>query len=237
MEAEEVAVVRGNHEEAARRFCKRRGAALNVLPSPDFFVNDEITCSSHAGTHVDAPWHFGPTVEGRPAKTIDQVPLEWFYGDGVLLDFSRKKPDDPIAAPDLVKELDRIGYTLKPEDIVLLRTGAEDHFFDDPHFQDCATGLTGDAFLWLLDQGIRTLGTDAYTLEMSFEAMLRGMRNGDPAAFFPVHRNAVRKECCQAVKLCNLKEIPHPIGFKVALFPTKLEKGSAGWARAVAILL
>jgi kynurenine formamidase len=37
-------------------------------------------------------------------------------------------------------------------------------------------------------------------------------------------------------KLYNLKKLPRPFGFKVALFPVKLENCTAGWVRAVAIL-
>lgn len=35
-----------------------------------------VSMGLHSTTHLDAPWHYGPVVEGKPAKTIDQVPLE-----------------------------------------------------------------------------------------------------------------------------------------------------------------
>ena len=44
-----------------------------------------VSLSSHAGTHVDAPSHYGPAVEGR-ARTIEEVPLSWLFGPGVVLD-------------------------------------------------------------------------------------------------------------------------------------------------------
>src|SRR5688572_6963301 len=47
------------------------------------WANDTIKLSTHGTTHVDAPWHYAPTSEGRPARSIDQVPLEWCYGPGV----------------------------------------------------------------------------------------------------------------------------------------------------------
>ena len=46
-----------------------------------------VTLSTHSGTHVDAPFHYGPAVAGH-TRTIDEVPLEWCYGPGVLLDFA-----------------------------------------------------------------------------------------------------------------------------------------------------
>jgi kynurenine formamidase len=44
------------------------------------------------------------------------------------------------------------------------------------------------------------------------------------------------KEYCQIEKLANLEKIPQPFGFKVAVFPIKVEGASAGWARPVAII-
>ena len=50
-----------------------------------------FTFMSHTGTHVDAPFHYGPrSADGSPAKTIDELPLEWFHGDGVVLDLRRR---------------------------------------------------------------------------------------------------------------------------------------------------
>jgi kynurenine formamidase len=41
-----------------------------------------ITLGTHNGTHVDAPYHYNSTIQGRPAETIDELPLERFYGRG-----------------------------------------------------------------------------------------------------------------------------------------------------------
>ena len=224
------------HVEEARKFGKMYGLNLDLLPSPEFYANDFVSIPSHAGTHLDAPWHFGPVTEGKPSKTADQLPLEWCYGDGVLLDFSHKKPNDPITVVELMKELERINYDLKPGNIVLIRTGAEDHYFTDPNFCEVATGLSGDALMWLFSRGIRTMGTDSFTLDISIQIMSQKLKAGDRAAYFPVHCGSVVKESCHAEKLFNLKKLPRPYGFKVAMFPIKLENCSAGWTRAAAIL-
>jgi len=50
--------------------------------------------TTHDTSHLDAPWHYAPTSEGKPAKKIDEIPLEWCYGDGVVLDFHHKKAKD-----------------------------------------------------------------------------------------------------------------------------------------------
>ncbi len=47
---------------------------------------EEVGMDTHAGTHLDAPYHFGPTAEGKPAKRIDEIPLEWCFSDGAGYD-------------------------------------------------------------------------------------------------------------------------------------------------------
>ena len=47
---------------------------------------EEIQAITHTGTHVDAPYHYGPKSEGKPARRIDEIPLEWCLAPGVVLD-------------------------------------------------------------------------------------------------------------------------------------------------------
>ena len=47
------------------------------------------------------------------------------YGDGVVLDLTRKQPGDEITVADIEDAEGRLGgYRIKPRDIVLLRTDA-----------------------------------------------------------------------------------------------------------------
>ncbi|MBW2252617.1 MAG: cyclase family protein, partial [Deltaproteobacteria bacterium] len=50
----------------------------------EFISEETVTASVHTGTHLDAPYHFGTRCEGKEAKKIEDVPLEWCYGDGVV---------------------------------------------------------------------------------------------------------------------------------------------------------
>ena len=86
---------------------------------------EEIRAITHTGTHVDAPYHYGATSGGLPAKRIDEVPLEWCFAPGVVLDMRHKEAGEEITVEDLKAALDRITYPLKPLDIVLLQTGAD----------------------------------------------------------------------------------------------------------------
>src|SRR3954454_17187935 len=62
---------------------------------------EEIQAITHTGTHVDAPYHYGATSEGRPARTIDEVPLEWCFAPGVVLDMRHKAAGAFITVADL----------------------------------------------------------------------------------------------------------------------------------------
>ena len=53
---------------------------------------ERLALTAHAGTHVDAPWHYHPTSEGRPARTIDQLELEHFFAPGVVVDLRGHEP-------------------------------------------------------------------------------------------------------------------------------------------------
>jgi hypothetical protein len=63
------------------------GAKREDLPNGLGWAVETLTISTHSGTHLDAPYHYHPTMDrGKPSLTIDEIPLEWCFGDGVLLD-------------------------------------------------------------------------------------------------------------------------------------------------------
>src|SRR5438105_7712212 len=95
---------------------------------------EEVQALTHAGTHVDAPYHYGPTSEGRPARTIDQVPLEWCFAPGVVLDVRHKAAGEFITVADLQAALAHIHYQLRPLDIVLVHTGADKRLGSPDYF-------------------------------------------------------------------------------------------------------
>ena len=84
-----------------------------------------MTLITHAGTHVDAPYHYFPTSGGERARTIDELPLDWFVRPGVRLDLRERPWGERIEVEHLEAALAAAGHTLAPYDIVLLWTGAE----------------------------------------------------------------------------------------------------------------
>ncbi len=194
---------------------------------------EQVTLTTHSGTHVDAPAHYGPARHGE-ARTIDQVPLRWCFSDGVLLDMTHKQRGERITREDAQNELARIGYSLKPYDIVLVRTDTS-KYFKQPGYDMKHPGLTREVTEWMVDQGVRLIGIDAWGIDRPFDVMIADAKN-HVSQFWEAHLLGREKEYCQIEKLANLDLIPHPFGFTVMAFPVNIRGASAGWSRVVAMI-
>lgn len=196
---------------------------------------ERISGISHTGTHVDAPYHYGSTSEGRPARTIDEVPLQWCFAPGVVLDVRHVPAGEFITLEHLQQQLDQIGYTLRPGDIVLLRTDCDKRMGGPDYFAQ--PGLGREGVLWLVDHGVRVIGIDAYTLDRPFANMVADFqRTGDGRYIWPAHFAGYDREYCQIEKLANLEQIGRTSGFWISCLPVKIRAASAGWCRAVALV-
>jgi kynurenine formamidase len=199
------------------------------------WADDAVSLSAHSGTHVDAPWHYSPLSENKKAKIIDEMPLDWFFHDGVVLDFRDKPQGTGISIDDIQNALIKIGYTLKPWDIVLIQTGADKLWGKQEYFM-VGCGMTEESTLWLIEHGCRVMGIDAWGWDRPFNAIKEEFgRTHDKSILWTAHKAGIKKEYCHIEKLANLDTLPKPFGFKVACFPIKLAKRSAGWARVVAM--
>ena len=87
------------------------GLKAEELPDGQGWAMETVQLSTHNGTHLDAPYHYHPTMNrGERSWTIDEVPLEWCLQPAVKLDF-RHLPDGYVAtATDVEDELRRIGH-------------------------------------------------------------------------------------------------------------------------------
>lgn len=211
------------------------GATVDDLPDGEGWAIEKISASTHTGTHVDAPYHFASTMDGgKRAITIDEVPLEWFFQNGVKLDF-RHLEDGRVATPDDIDtELQRIGHTLQPLDIVVVNTAAGARYGEDDYVSK-GCGIGREATLHLLRQGVRVTGTDAWSWDAPFVYTARRYaKEHDPSIIWEGHRAGREIGYCHIEKLRNLERLP-ATGFQIACFPVKIQAASAGWTRAVAI--
>ena len=217
------------------------GVPAEAFPGGEGFAAAEmVTLSTHNGTHLDAPWHFHPTMDakaesgGAPAMTIDEVPLDWCFRPGVKLDFTALPDGHVVTAEEVDAELARIGHDLQPLDIVLVNTAAG-KAVGDPNFVGIGCGMGYAATMYLTSRGVRVTGTDAWSWDAPFVHTAERVRaTGDTSLIWEGHKAGRDIGYCHLEKLHNLEVLP-PHGFTVCCFPHKVKRGSAGWTRAVAI--
>src|SRR3954451_23307976 len=90
-----------DHRAGAAQVQSLFGVPAHLLRDGEGWATEEFTrLGTHDSTHVDAPWHYNSKVAGEPAATIDQLPLEWFHGPGVVLDVSAKADGDAMTVED-----------------------------------------------------------------------------------------------------------------------------------------
>src|SRR4051794_3802692 len=194
-------------------------------------VETFLRFGTHNSTHVDAPWHYNSTVEGERAKTIDELPLEWFHQPGVVLDFSAKADGDAVTASEVQAKLQRIGHTLSSLEIVLIRTG-RDASYGTLEYLSQGPGVSAEATHWLYDQGVRVMGIDAWGWDRPLVTQGEdARREQQPGIFWAAHQ--VDLSYAQIERLVNLNQLP-PTGFIVSCFPLRIVGASAGPARVVA---
>ena len=206
-----------------------------------FAASETLTLTTHNGTHLDAPWHYHPTQDealasgGRPAMTIDEVPLDWCFRPGVKLDFRALPDGHVVTGAEVEAELDRIGHALQPLDIVLVNTRAGSRQ-GEPDFFGAGVGMGYEATMYLTTRGVRVTGTDAWSWDAPFSHTAKRVADtGDYSLVWEGHKAGREIGYCHMEKLTNLEALP-PHGFTVCCFPAKVKGGSAGWTRAVAIL-
>ncbi|MGI9301672.1 MAG: cyclase family protein, partial [Gammaproteobacteria bacterium] len=199
-----------DHKQGAKAIAKfmdyhkvSEGAQDEDFPEEMGLAWSQFSVSDHAGNHIDAPYHFGPLVEGKPAKTIDQVPLEWCAGPGVRVDFRHLQGKD-ISRADMEKALEDINHELQPGDIILLWTGADEYIeVDADKYWGTQAGISMDALHYVLDHGVKLVGIDAWAMDVCKDTMTKAFAGKDDEIFFPAHFVGREREHMHLEKLRN----------------------------------
>ncbi len=213
------------------------GVRKDQLPSGLGWAMEYVSLTTHSGTHLDAPYHFHPTMDkGRPASTIEQIPLEWLMADGVVLDFRHKTDGERITVKDVQAELARIDHKLKPFEIVIIQTGA-DAAWGTPEYLAKGAGMDREGTLFLAEQGIKIMGTDAWSWDRPLPFIAAEFQEaGDPSIIWEAHFAGIDIEYRHMEKMANLSAIGRQKDFLICCFPIKIKGASAGWVRPVAII-
>jgi len=212
------------------------GLKQSDLPDSAVWAVENVQLNTHNGTHLDAPYHFHPTMNGgERAITIDEVDLDWCFQPGVKLDFRHFEDGYVVTAADVEAELARIGHVLQPLEIVVVNTRAGLRY-GQPDYVSAGCGVGYEATMYLLERGVRLTGTDAWSWDAPFvHTAKKYAATHDASLIWEGHKAGRHIGYCHLEKLHNLEALPAD-GFVVSCFPHKIRGASAGWTRAVAIL-
>ena len=205
--------------------------ARGDTPGGYFYAANSLCTPEHGGTHLDAPIHF---FEG--GRTVEQIPLAQLMGPAVVIDVSERAATDRDyrLSPEDVLAFEARHGRIAPRTIVLLRTGWSRHWPDaKAYLGDDTPGDAsklsfpsyGEAAAALLveERAASALGVDTASIDYG--------RSAD----FRVHRIAAARNVAGLENLTNLDRLP-PRGATVIALPMKIEGGSGGPLRAVAVL-
>ena len=130
-------------------------AKVVATHAKDNWHMEMITLATHTGSHLDAPLH---KIDG--GKSIDQIPLDSFVGEAVLVDLSDSTADRAIGAELLASRLEGDFA----DRIVLLATGWGERRAASEEWHYHSPYLAPDGAQWLVDRKIRGVGIDHYSI-------------------------------------------------------------------------
>ena len=196
-----------------------------------FYSSYSICTPEHGGTHLDAPIHF--SADGQ---TAEQIPLNKLIAPGIVIDISDKTANDRnyrLTQEDVLFFETEHGQ-IEPGTIVLLRTGW-DKFWPDAmaYLGDNTPGDAshlqfpsyGEDAARLLVEGrqVALLGIDTASIDYG------------QSKDFIVHRIASARNVGGLENLRFLDRLP-PRNFTVIALPMKIDGGSGGPVRVVAMI-
>lgn len=222
-----------DHDQGGAHLADLVGLPQGTLEGGLGWASERLSAVTHTGTHMDAPWHYGPLTGGVPSRTIDEIPLEWCLARGVCWTLEPGVGELPVGLEVLRSFERRCGY-LAAGTAVLFHTGAQD-VYGRPDYPRAGRPLAPELVEALLGRGIRVIGTDAWSIDPSIEEMRRIAALEGGESVWRAHRVGRRRELCILERLGQLDRLPEH-GFWLACFPIKLHRGSAAWVRPVALL-
>lgn len=207
---------------------KRKLEAQRKGSTEEHPVSRTILVHEHGPTHVDGLNHLTPMED----RSIDDLELDWFYGDAVGVDVSSVDSEDFITVDDLENALDDAALEIEEGDTITMHTGHRDAKYgvDDPesryaYLYDYA-GLDGEAANWLADQGVKNIGIDAPSIDHA-----SAMKTKE----YPAHDMCAERKVLNMENMANLDSVAG-MRYTLCAFPLKLRGGTGSPIRPVAIL-
>ena len=196
-----------------------------------FYSSYSVCTPEHGGTHIDAPIHF---AEG--GRSTEEIPLDDLIGPAVVIDVSSKAARNRnyrLTAED-ISEFETQHGEIAAGTIVLMRTDWSNHWPDAIAYLGDDTpgdasklqfpGFGADATRMLAeDRKVAMLGVDTASVDYG--------KSQD----FIVHRIGSAQGVANLENLTNLSQLP-PTGATILALPMKIEGGSGGPVRVIALV-
>lgn len=202
-------------------------AVVTATPAKEGYLTRKFTLLEHYETHMDAPAHFPPGKE-----TLDQIPIQHFFGPGVVIDVRDKVEQDPdyrLTTEDIQSWESQHGR-IPAGAIVMLRTGWASRWPDQKRYRNMDAkgvmhfpGYSVAAAKVLISRRVSGLCIDTLSIDYG------------PSQNFEVHRTTLPAGLFHVENIANLDKLPATGAFIIAA-PIKLEGGSGGPVRVFAIL-
>ncbi|NOX52482.1 MAG: cyclase family protein [Gammaproteobacteria bacterium] len=212
-------------------------------------LTQKITTVMHSGTHIDAPAH---VVPGTPF--MDEVPLPYFFGSGVVVSIPKGKWE-VITAEDLENARPKI----RENDIVIVNTGWHRYYGDNQHYYGYSPGFYKEAGEWFVNKKVKMAGSDTQALDHPLGTAIGPHGPGAPDGLLPginreyfaeTGRRVIEdfpewEPCHKAILsagICGFENVGGDIdkvtGKRVtfAAFPWRWKKGDGCIVRLVAII-
>jgi kynurenine formamidase len=127
---------------------------VNIIPAKsinkDGWNANTLSLYSHAGTHMDAPPHFGASKMG-----IDEMPLENCIGKAWIIDIPDCKKKQLLGISHLEQKKDKI----QEGDSLIFRTGWST-FVDKPEYRDELPRISAELARWCVRNKIKMLAVE-----------------------------------------------------------------------------
>lgn len=174
--------------------------------------------SEHTGTHTDAPIEYDAN-----GAHIDEMPLEFFYGEAICLDVSHVRHPDWFTPDVLASALAKSGQEIRRGDIVCLYTATGERSYPSREYITTYPGLSREGAVWLAEQGVVNIAIDQVAIDHSDDQEFSG------------HMVCGEYGIVNTENLTNLDRL---VGKRFLFFglPLLFDQGTGSPIRAIAVL-
>ncbi len=186
------------------------------------FYARNILMSEHAGTHSDA------VIEYKPGgASMENMPLEYYFGDAICLDFRHIRYPDYIEVKDIEEQLRKSRLDIRKGDIFIMYTGHYDRTYPDNGYGGLEakhTGVSYESAKWLAEKGVVNIAVDAPAIDQTPDDL-----------DFSGHLVCGEYDITNTEHLCNLDKVVGTRFIYLGL-PLKIRGGTGSPIRAIALI-